>query len=101
MAQLAHIGKEAFVPVFIGDLQYELLVSRLIFRPDRAQQDMALIFKPSTFFQLGRIGADRQSVAGRDGGVSQREAGIQHHHFGTARLQRVQIQLLNLRKGEQ
>ncbi len=86
MAQLAHIGKEAFVPVFIGDLQHELLVSRFIFRPDRAQQDMALILKPGTLLQFGRIGTDRQSVAGRDGGVSQRKAGIQYHHFGTARL---------------
>ena len=101
MAQLAYIGEEAFVPVFIGDLQHELFVSRFIFRPDRAQQDMALIFKPGTLLQFGRIGADRQSVAGRDGGVSQCEAGIQHHHFGAARLQRVQVQFLNLRKGEQ
>ncbi len=86
MTQLAHIGEEAFVPVFIGDLQHELLVSRFIFRTNGAQQNMALILEPGTFLQFGRIGSDRQSVAGRDGGVSQREAGIQHHHFGTARL---------------
>ncbi|MNH00537.1 hypothetical protein D3C79_597340 [compost metagenome] len=86
MAQLPHIGEETLVPVFIGDLEHELLVGRLVLRPDRAQQDMALILEPGPLLQLGGIGANGQGeclLALRQ----QDEPGIQDHHLVGAGLQ--------------
>ncbi|MNH10543.1 hypothetical protein D3C79_700250 [compost metagenome] len=100
MAELPHIGEEALVPVFIGHPEHELFVGGLVLRPDRAQQHMTLILEPGSLFQLGRVGADgqRQHLLPF---LHQDQPGIQDHHLVTTGLQRVQIQFLNLREGQQ
>ncbi|MNU96890.1 hypothetical protein D3C71_869430 [compost metagenome] len=100
MAQLPHVGEEALVSVFIGDLEHELLVGRFVLRPDRAQQDMALILEPGPLLQFGGIGANGQWQH-LVPFFHQHQPGIQDHHLFATGLQRVQIQLLDFGEGQQ
>ncbi|MNF92918.1 hypothetical protein D3C84_755780 [compost metagenome] len=75
-------------------------MGRFVLRPDRAQQDMALILEPGPLLQLGGIGANGQWQH-LPTLFHQHQPGIQDHHLFATGLQRVQIQLLDFGEGQQ